>query len=72
MFRQWRLRVLSATLVLGVAALWLFAADGAPTGRSGARRCSRPSKQGNFKDAYEGLRKLALDPADDPARSATT
>ena len=25
-------------------------------------------KDGNFKDAYDGLRKLALDPKDDPAK----
>ncbi|HEX5272693.1 MAG TPA: hypothetical protein VFW33_19485, partial [Gemmataceae bacterium] len=64
MLRNWRLRVLSAALVLGVAAFWLFAADGT-TRKVQRESASKAEQQGNFRDAYETFRKLALDPADD-------
>jgi uncharacterized protein YfaS (alpha-2-macroglobulin family) len=63
-----RLRASAATLLLGVAALWLFAADKAPTQKERRDALLRAQQQGNFRDAYDGLRKLALDPADDPAQ----
>jgi uncharacterized protein YfaS (alpha-2-macroglobulin family) len=66
MLRKWRLRALSSALLLGAAAVWLFAADGA-SGRKERREAAlKAQQQGNWKDAYEALRKLALDPADDP------
>ncbi|HKI36969.1 MAG TPA: MG2 domain-containing protein [Gemmataceae bacterium] len=67
MIAKWRLRVGLATLILGVAALWLMAADEKAPGQKERRDAFlKTEQQGNWKDAYEGLRKLALDPADDP------
>jgi len=66
MIAKWRVRVLPAALVLGVTALWLLAAD-KPANQSERRAALLKAEQnGNWKDAYDGLRKLALDPADDP------
>ena len=47
---------------------WLAgAADKAsPTPADQRQRLTKMATDGNFKDAYDGLRKLALDPADDP------
>jgi len=54
--------MLAAVLLGGLA----MAAD-PPGGNQAEREKLRQTiKQGNFKDAYEGLRKIALDPADDP------
>jgi uncharacterized protein YfaS (alpha-2-macroglobulin family) len=58
--------VLGITLSLSTAAVWLSAADrAAPPPRE---ILMRGFHAGNFKDAYEGLRKLALDSKDDPAK----
>jgi alpha-2-macroglobulin len=65
MLRKWRLRALSSALMLGLAALWLFAADGASSRKERRETALKAQQQGNWKDAYEALRKLALDPADD-------
>ncbi len=65
MSKSWRLRVLSTALVLGLAALWLFAADVVPSRKDRREAALTAQRQGNFRDAYEALRKLALDPADD-------
>jgi uncharacterized protein YfaS (alpha-2-macroglobulin family) len=66
MIRTWRLRVLSSALVLGLAALWLFAADGPASRKERRESAHKLQQQGNYRDAYDILRKLALDPADDP------
>ncbi len=60
-----------AAAVLGVGlflvgALWVYAQEGTPEQRR--ERWAKTFQAGNYKDAYEGLRKLALDPADDPQR----
>src|SRR6516225_4366435 len=65
MFSRWRLRVMSSALVLGLAALWLVAADGLAGRKERRDTALKAQQQGNFRDAYEALRKLALDPADD-------
>jgi uncharacterized protein YfaS (alpha-2-macroglobulin family) len=57
--------VLGVTLSLFSAVVWLAAADRAAPQRDTLMRAYHA---GNFKDAYEGLRKLALDPKDDPAQ----
>src|SRR5215472_7544222 len=58
--------VLGVTLVFALATVWLMAANrAAPAQRDNLMKTFR---DGNFRDAYEGLRKLALDPKDDPAK----
>lgn len=56
--------VLGVTLSLLSAAVWLIAANRTATPSRDALR--KAFHAGNFKDAYEGLHKLALDPQDDP------
>lgn len=51
------------TVLLGVVGLWVMAADAPPQARRDA--LTKKYQDGNYKDAYEGLRKLALDPKDD-------
>ena len=58
--------VLGVALTLFSAALWLIAADPASAGRR--EKLMKAYQAGNFKDAYDGLRQLALDPKDDPAK----
>src|SRR5690242_19028768 len=67
MLKKSRLRVLSATTLLGLAAFWLFAADKTPAQKDRREEALKAETAGNFRDAYEGLRHLALDPADDAA-----
>ncbi|MGH7170387.1 MAG: alpha-2-macroglobulin, partial [Gemmataceae bacterium] len=57
--------ILGVTLSLLSAVVWLIAADRAAPPRDSLMKAFHA---GNFKDAYEGLRKLALDPKDDPAK----
>jgi uncharacterized protein YfaS (alpha-2-macroglobulin family) len=64
MFAKWRVGGLSLMLILAVAALWLVAAD--PSAQDTRRKSlKKTAEAGNYKDAYDGLRKLALDPKDD-------
>lgn len=56
--------MLSVVTVLGAAGYWLLAADADPNQRR--QTLVKTYNAGNYKDAYEGLRKLALDPKDDP------
>jgi uncharacterized protein YfaS (alpha-2-macroglobulin family) len=58
--------VLGVTMSLFSAALWLIAADPAAPGQR--EKLMKAHQAGNFKDAYDGLRKLALDPKDDPSK----
>jgi uncharacterized protein YfaS (alpha-2-macroglobulin family) len=53
-----------AALVL-TAAVWNFAAE-SPTSQQRRDNATKQFNAGNFKDAYEGFRKLALDSKDDP------
>jgi uncharacterized protein YfaS (alpha-2-macroglobulin family) len=57
--------VLGAMVAFVSAGVWLTAADRSAPSRDNVMKAFQA---GNFKDAYEGLRKLALDPKDDPAR----
>jgi uncharacterized protein YfaS (alpha-2-macroglobulin family) len=62
---------LSKVRILGVvvavaAAAWLFAAD-KPQAEQRANM-QKTMQAGNWKDAYEGFRKLALDPKDDASK----
>jgi uncharacterized protein YfaS (alpha-2-macroglobulin family) len=58
--------VLGTTLSLFAAAFWLIAAD--PNAATQRETLMKAYRAGNFKDAYDGLRKLVLDPKDDRAK----
>ena len=59
--------MLLASLLLAVGTVWLGAAD-QPVSQSQRPEFQKAFDGGNYKVAYEGFRKLALDPRDDPAR----
>src|SRR5262249_15029448 len=59
-----RAGVLGVTLVVAFAAVWWVAAA-PPSPQEQRDQSAKTMKAGNFKDAYEGFRKLALDPNDD-------
>jgi uncharacterized protein YfaS (alpha-2-macroglobulin family) len=63
--RKWQKRALVLSLLLLGAAVWQISAQ-APSLQEQRVRLKQAFAAGNFKDAYEGLRKLALDPKDDP------
>jgi uncharacterized protein YfaS (alpha-2-macroglobulin family) len=67
MLRSWRLRAVGSFLLLAVAAVWLTAAD-KPNQQELRQKALKAQGDGNWKDAYDDLRKLALDPTDDPAK----
>jgi uncharacterized protein YfaS (alpha-2-macroglobulin family) len=64
MLRNWRLRAVGGALLLAAAAVWLMAAD-KPAQQEVRQKAMKAHQDGNWKDAYESLRKLALDPTDD-------
>src|SRR5437588_1975390 len=64
MVEKWRASVLGTAVALGVAAAWLFAAD-RPSLQERRDALTKTAQAGNYRDAYEGLRKLALDPGND-------
>lgn len=66
-----RARVLGVVFVLGVAGAWLWAA-GTPSQDGRRAGLMKTYQAGNYRDAYEGLKQLALDPHADPHGSATT
>ncbi len=66
MFGRWRTIVFGGLLTSLAAGLMLVAADPTPEARREA--LLKTFAAGNYKDAYDGLRKLALDPKDDPAK----
>jgi uncharacterized protein YfaS (alpha-2-macroglobulin family) len=57
--------LLGAALVSAFLAYSAFGAKETPPDRAAA---AKQMKDGNWKDAYEGFSRLALDPADDPAK----
>ncbi len=61
---------LSSVAAMMTAVLLSFAvAAEQPSGSEGMRKqMNEAFQQGNFKDAYDGFRKLVLDPHDDPAK----
>jgi uncharacterized protein YfaS (alpha-2-macroglobulin family) len=61
---KWRVAVLGVGLTFAVAAVWLAAADRASP-QQRRDRLLKTFQAGNWKDAYDGLRKLALDPKND-------
>ena len=67
MLSKWKLSALGVALTVAVGAIWLVAADKlAPKDRR--EGLMKTFQAGNYKDAYDGLRQLALDPADDPEK----
>src|SRR5437763_325627 len=66
MLAKRRLTMLGGVLLLGVAVSCLIAAE--PESRDSLMK---QFQAGNYKVAYEGLRKLALDPKCDPAKVST-
>lgn len=61
MVGKWKTCVVGAILGLSAGVYCLSAADAPPEREA----LMKKFKEGNYKDAYEGLRKLALDPKDD-------
>jgi uncharacterized protein YfaS (alpha-2-macroglobulin family) len=59
------MRVLAVVLAVGCGAGWRLLAQ-TPSQQQRRASLTKAFEAGNFKDAYEGLRKLALDPQDDP------
>ena len=68
MLRSWRKHGVAAVLMLAAGAFIYAAADRPAPSREKAMKAH---KDGNFKDAYETLRKVALDPAADPKLVST-
>ena len=57
--------ILTGALALTMAVVWNLSA-GSPSHRRQRDSMTKLFQAGNYKDAYEGLRKLALDKANDP------
>jgi hypothetical protein len=66
MFGKSHARALAVMLVVAGLAVWAIAADKAPTFASQRDALMKAFNAGNWKDAYEGLRKLSLDPQAEP------
>jgi hypothetical protein len=58
-----RTRLIGLALVLTLGAAWLLAGT-PPTQEQVRAALNKLHADGNFKEAYDGLRKLCLDPAD--------
>ncbi len=61
MFTKVRMRVFGVVAILAVAGVYLLAGEG-PTVEQRRAGLKKTFDAGNYKDAYEGLRPLALDP----------
>jgi uncharacterized protein YfaS (alpha-2-macroglobulin family) len=64
---KYRFSVAGVVLVAAGAVLWLGGAE-KPSAADQRARWTKSYGAGNYKDAYEGFRKLALDPNDDPVQ----
>jgi uncharacterized protein YfaS (alpha-2-macroglobulin family) len=60
-----KVQAFGALAALAVAGVWLVAAN-TPSQPERRAQLTKLFNDGNFKDAYDGIRKLALDPKDDP------
>jgi uncharacterized protein YfaS (alpha-2-macroglobulin family) len=67
MSSSWKLRGVVVTAVVALAVAWRLTAGGLDP-EAQRQKHYKAITDGNFKDAYEGLRKLALDPKDDPLK----
>src|ERR1700722_93825 len=63
---KWKISIACLTLALTAAVAWKLTAGGAPSLEKQRETLTKNHKDGNYKDAYIGLRKLALDPKNDP------
>ena len=66
MWNSRKLSVIAVALTLGLLGVWRLTA-GAPSIEEQRTKLTKAYNDGNFKVAYEGLRKLALDPKNNPA-----
>jgi len=68
MFGKQGARMAGASLLLVVAGLCVWAARADKPGQHAQQRdkLTKAFRDGNYKVAYDGLRKLALDPSNDP------
>src|SRR4051812_35635740 len=62
-----RPRVIAVAALVALLVAWRLTA-GAPSPEAVRDKAKQAIKAGNYKDAYEALRKLALDPKDDPTK----
>ena len=62
---KWQIRALTLVLVVAGVAVWRLAAQ-TPSPEERRATLTKTFNAGNFKDAYEGFRKLALDPMANP------
>ncbi|MBL8796167.1 MAG: alpha-2-macroglobulin [Planctomycetia bacterium] len=68
MLHSWKLAAgFFCCSLLAAGGLWLTAADKPPV-QTDRPKFMKTYQDGNYKDAYEGLRQLALDPKSDPAQ----
>jgi uncharacterized protein YfaS (alpha-2-macroglobulin family) len=69
MSRKWKFCIAGLSLVVAIGAIGLIAAEKlAKDRRAGLMKLY---KDGNYKDAYDGLSKMALEPDDDPRQVGT-
>jgi uncharacterized protein YfaS (alpha-2-macroglobulin family) len=66
MWKSRKIGVLVVALTLGLWGVWRLTA-GAPSIAEQRTKLTKAYNDGNYKVAYDGLRKLALDPKNDPA-----
>src|SRR5438067_2227346 len=60
-----RAAVLGLAVALTAASVWWLCAQDQPQ-QDRRQSLTKAAEAGNFKDAFDGLKKLALDPKDDP------
>jgi uncharacterized protein YfaS (alpha-2-macroglobulin family) len=65
MFGRRKTGVAGVAVVLAVAAFWIYAGN-PPSHAERRATLTKAFQAGNWKDAYDGLRKLALDPTNHP------
>src|SRR5205085_8588376 len=65
MWKSQKLGVVAVALTLGAIGVWRLTA-GTPPIAEQRTKLTKAYNDGNFKVAYDGLRKLALDPKNDP------
>src|SRR5260370_2237596 len=64
---KWRISLVSVLLASSALVLWLTAAQ-TPSHQAQRDDLMKTFSDGNWNDAYQGLKKLALDPKDDPLK----
>jgi uncharacterized protein YfaS (alpha-2-macroglobulin family) len=67
MSAKWKLRGFAGAGVVALLVVWRLAAGGMDVEQK-REALYKAVQAGNFKDAYEGIRKIALDPKDDPLK----